>query len=777
MEIGSKPPRANPYRFTYVYGLGLLIALVAFLGTPANPQQPASPCDSATVVPPGLVELKADCEALWDFYLGLQNQQYLNWGPDIPLLEWDGIERSYFETARVLVLSLPGLDLGGTLSSSLGDLTALETLNLSGNDLTGSIPDELGEIPRLFDLLLGDNRLTGHIPPALGQIHREGYGLRSGYLDSGPGLGVLDLSNNHLTGGIPTDLAALDVHTMDLSDNELTGPLPPALTEIPGLAKLHLGGNQLIGPIPDELGNAQDLLSLRLDNNQFDGPIPEALGNLVYLRVLDLSGNNLTGPIPPELGNIRYRNECLRSYEGVCVPPPGLSYLSLSHNELTGAIPDTLGATSLEHLDLSNNHLRGRIPDDLGLLVTLERIDLSRNELSGSIPAGLGQIREGQVCRPDPDGVRVRCRTVPGLLHVSLAYNDLSGSIPAELGALGTLESLSVRNNRLSGAIPPELAALVRLRQLDLSNNRLSGAIPDWLGTLPDLSSLDLGANLFTPPWPPNLTTPREGLVVNLPTPHVTADVSGPTYASTGLPVSLSLSVPPGGIVASVRKLTSTDTAEGTFTGDSVGVEFVSNHGGVFVFSAIVLHEDGRTFAGSSDLVVLDDIAESGFVEEILWLAEQGITRGCLRSSFCPDRPVTRGQMSAFLSRAFDLPAADDDYFDDDSGSIFEDDINRLGEAGLAHECAPRRFCNDQPLTRAQLAAFLSRAFGLPAALDDYFDDDSGSIFEEDINRLAETGILDGCGAHRFCPDGTIRRDEMAALFFSGRHLIVSPRA
>ena len=50
------------------------------------------------------------------------------------------------------------------------------------------------------------------------------------------------------------------------------------------------------------------------------------------------------------------------------------------------------------------------------------------------------------------------------------------------------------------------------------------------------------------------------------------------------------------------------------------------------------------------------DIAGSAFVDEIIWLADEGITSGCGGARFCPGDPVTRGQMATFLYRAFDLP-------------------------------------------------------------------------------------------------------------------------
>lgn len=43
------------------------------------------------------------------------------------------------------------------------------------------------------------------------------------------------------------------------------------------------------------------------------------------------------------------------------------------------------------------------------------------------------------------------------------------------------------------------------------------------------------------------------------------------------------------------------------------------------------------------------------FFNEVEQLKKSGITLGCGNGQYCPDSPVTRGQMAAFLSRAFGL--------------------------------------------------------------------------------------------------------------------------
>ena len=72
-------------------------------------------------------------------------------------------------------------------------------------------------------------------------------------------------------------------------------------------------------------------------------------------------------------------------------------------------------------------------------------------------------------------------------------------------------------------------------------------------------------------------------------------------------------------------------------------------------------------------------------------IAAAGITKGCnppLNNLFCPEAPVTRGQMAAFLVRALGLPATPSSPFTDSDG-VFADDINRLAAAGITKGCNP----------------------------------------------------------------------------------------
>jgi Cysteine-rich secretory protein family/S-layer homology domain len=158
------------------------------------------------------------------------------------------------------------------------------------------------------------------------------------------------------------------------------------------------------------------------------------------------------------------------------------------------------------------------------------------------------------------------------------------------------------------------------------------------------------------------------------------------------------------------------------------------------------------------------DIADSKFRDDIVWLAGEGITTGCSDTRFCPTRLVYRDQMATFLTRAMGLPAASKDHFKDDDGNTHQDRINRIADAKVTRGCDTRRFCPGNEVTRGQMASFIARALALPSTSRDYFTDDDWSAHEDAINRMAAAGITYGCGEKRFCPRVSVNREQMAAF-------------
>ncbi len=184
-----------------------------------------------------------------------------------------------------------------------------------------------------------------------------------------------------------------------------------------------------------------------------------------------------------------------------------------------------------------------------------------------------------------------------------------------------------------------------------------------------------------------------------------------------------------------------------------------------FVFDGSL---DGWVAArGGTPAARFADTATSAFQEDVDWVADQGITTGCRPDHYCPSSPVTRGQMATFLARALDLPPSNDDRFTDDDTSVHEAAIQAVAAAGITSGCdaAGTRFCPDDPVTRGQMATFLDAALDLPpASQQDAFTDDDDSQHEGAIDRVASAGITSGCTPTRFCPGERVTRGQMAAF-------------
>ena len=68
--------------------------------------------------------------------------------------------------------------------------------------------------------------------------------------------------------------------------------------------------------------------------------------------------------------------------------------------------------------------------------------------------------------------------------------------------------------------------------------------------------------------------------------------------------------------------------------------------------------------------------------------------------------------MASFLARALKLAGSAPDAFTDDETSIHEPNINLVAKAGVATGCGAGKYCPVANVTRGQMAAFLHRAFG-----------------------------------------------------------------
>ncbi|TVU22068.1 hypothetical protein EJB05_31745, partial [Eragrostis curvula] len=151
-----------------------------------------------------------------------------------PCGAWRGVSCA---GGRVTRLVLEDLGLSGDAAlPALAKLDGLRVLSLKGNALSGPVPD-LSPLAGLKLLFLASNALSGPIPPSLGSLYR---------------LYRLDLSFNNLSGAVPRELNRLDrLLTLRLDSNRLTGGVDAVA--LPRLQEFNVSNNAMSGAIPSPL--------------------------------------------------------------------------------------------------------------------------------------------------------------------------------------------------------------------------------------------------------------------------------------------------------------------------------------------------------------------------------------------------------------------------------------------------------------------------------------------------------------------------------------------
>ncbi|KAI4324548.1 hypothetical protein MLD38_030028 [Melastoma candidum] len=260
---------------------------------------------------------------------------------------------------HVQELELLNMNLSGTLSPALGQLSQLTILDFMWNEITGSIPSEIGNIASLELLLLNGNKLTGSLPEELGYL---------------PNLDRIQVDENSLSGSIPKSFANLpNIRHLHLNNNTIGGQIPPELSNLSTLVHLLVDNNNLSGYLPPSF-STMNLQILQLDNNNFGGnEIPPSYGSFSKLMKLSLRNCSLSGPMPD------------------FSPIPFLSYIDLSMNNLTGPIPANRLSENITTIILSDNQLNGSIPASFSDFRFLQRLSLANNLLTGSVSTNIWQ--------------------------------------------------------------------------------------------------------------------------------------------------------------------------------------------------------------------------------------------------------------------------------------------------------------------------------------------------------------------------------------------------
>jgi hypothetical protein len=169
--------------------------------------------------------------------------------------------------------------------------------------------------------------------------------------------------------------------------------------------------------------------------------------------------------------------------------------------------------------------------------------------------------------------------------------------------------------------------------------------------------------------------------------------------------------------------------------------------------------------------------ATDAFYDFVMTTADDGVSAGCGAGNYCPDASVTRAQMAVFLLKAslgehYMPPPATGAIFGDVPASAFAAAwIEDLAARGITGGCGGNAYCPDAPVTRRQMAAFLLKTehgadYVPPAATGIFGDVAAGDAFAPWIEQLHAEGVTGGCQASPllYCPANPNTRRQMAVF-------------
>lgn len=628
--------------------------------------------------------------------------------------------------ARMQVLFLHGNDI---TDIDLTAMTDLRFVDLSYNDLTTidlsgqrTTVGENARDSRLFALWLNNNRLTSVDVSGLTALRDRPDGA------SHPNYVSLRLDRNQLTS--VTGLADLpgQVWSLRLGHNQLTS------VDLRGAEHIHylyLNDN----PISD-VSQLDGFMSLTdLQRLHFYGTEISAidLSGFSRLERAFLNDNRLASVDVTGLDSIQrlwLRGNRITEITGLRDIGDTLISLNLRTNRLSSI--DLTGLSGLRQLYLSDNQLTS--------------VDLSPVTELGVLWLDNGSTSAGST--PDPayrNQITTLAQLPRFLTDLRLTGNPLAA--PISVSSRTGLRKLHVSGTQITGL--SEVAGLTGLTELGLTSMGLNGSDLSDLSRLGALEKLDLRDNAIT-------------------------DLSAlaPLVRLTEIRLD-------DNFVGDVSPLANMGGLRDLYVAGNLIRDFAPLRD--LIVAGLRIHGSDRQRGDSPDSFFWDlDAAGSIHGWNLSRLAADGVLdhTECGLDLICPRLAIERWVIAIWLVRVLDgrdpEPLGFNRFEDVHPGLQWAAHAERLAELGVMSGCSvePARFCPQAPVTRAQMATLLARAFNLESDTPSGFVDvDPQSAHAASIDAIAAAGIAGGCGAgsDRYCPDDFVTRGQAATFIATAR--------
>ncbi|XP_068336231.1 receptor-like protein 6 [Pyrus communis] len=225
------------------------------------------------------------------------------------------LPRSMADCIQLKFLHIGNNQISDIFPSWLGVLPVLRALILGSNAFHGIIgkPPTDHEFPNLCIIDLSNNLFSGMLPSkymenwnfmkyVVANEESQYFTVSSNYSTNKYGFYykfsyemIIPVKGVELT----YHQTPYDLRLIDFSSNRFEGEIPASIIgSLGALHVLNLSNNTLSGQIPSSLANLTALESLDLSQNKLSGMIPGSLAQLTFLGYFNVSYNHLWGPIP-----------------------------------------------------------------------------------------------------------------------------------------------------------------------------------------------------------------------------------------------------------------------------------------------------------------------------------------------------------------------------------------------------------------------------------------------------------------------------------------------
>lgn len=173
---------------------------------------------------------------------------------------------------------------------------------------------------------------------------------------------------------------------------------------------------------------------------------------------------------------------------------------------------------------------------------------------------------------------------------------------------------------------------------------------------------------------------------------------------------------------------------------------------------------------GDDELTFRDVSKYDYYYNAVKWALKKGVTSGTGRYTFSPDAACTRAQTVTFLWRAAGCPKATaktNPFTDVHTSDYFYEAVLWAVENGITNGTSSTTFSPNASVTRAQVATFLWRANGEPAAKDSGFTDvAANAYYARAVAWAYAEGITTGTGFGVFSPEAICTRAQIVTFLF-----------